>query len=245
MLVDSEGIRHLLIYNLSLVLQSHVGPHVYEYTHGGGGGGGIASPIWIAVVSDCIPPALLQYAVLNRLNVHNYTRNGIRGPGGLQTIQSWMGNTRTVRQHFGDEVAWFLQTALSGEAAAATTVAVASSPIRSNDDLVLERALARSLEAYAEDQGRRSPCVPPWVETLRRFPSEPAVPGVHPKCIVCLESRATVAFVDCGHQVMCDPCACTFWSQPGGPMRQCLICRKPIQNAPIHLFPSEPLQPIV
>lgn len=235
----SDGMRHTLVFYLGITLYREVAPSIWEYRCPG------LPSLWIAVVNQDSMAAAIEFASRHGLCIHNYTRHrGILGPGGLQTVQEWLGNSSTVRQRYGDEVAWFIQRELPGVGGATTTIhppSPISSVPRNDSDNDLERVLARSLEAYAEERaGRQSPC-PGWVEPLRRFKSEPAIPGVHPKCVCCLESRATLAFVDCGHQVMCDECACAFWSQPGGPKRQCLVCKQPIQHAPVHLFPSDPL----
>lgn len=250
----SDGMRHTFVFYLGITLWREVGPCIYEYRCPD------RPPLWIAVVQES-PTAALAFAARHQLNVHNYTRHGIMGPGGLHTVQQWLGNTCTVRQRYGDEVTYFIQRELQGTAAtflspstaAPTTAPPFHSPSESQsffgstestaEPLIdtLERVLARSLESYAAEQsGRQSPC-PGWVEPLRRFPSEPAVPGVHPQCLVCLEKRASVALVDCGHQVICDECACICWSSGGGLRRECLVCRKPIRGAPVHLFPSEPI----
>lgn len=238
----SDAMRHTFVFYLGITLYREVAPGIYEYHCPG------MSPLWIAVASQQETlSSILQFAFQRRLNVHNYTRHGIMGPGGLQTVQQWLGNTCTVRQRYGDEVAWFIQRELpGGGGGGGRSGDIPSSPAHhhlpdASNDADLERVLARSLEAYAEEMaGRRSPC-PGWVESLRRFKSEPAVPGVDPLCRCCLVSRATVALADCGHQAICDECACAAWSQSGGVKRQCLVCRKPIQQAPIHLFPSEPI----
>jgi hypothetical protein len=233
----SDGARHTLVFYLGISLHAQVASSVYEYRHP------TLPPLWIAVAYDTLSMvSALDFATRNRCNVHNYTRQGMQGPGGLHTIQTWIGDGTTVRQRYGDELAWYIQRGLPGPSPSQPYRPVSPLPNADDDAAELERVLARSLESYAMDQGRRSPCLAPaWVEPLRGYKSEPAIPGVHPTCLACLESRATLAFVDCGHQVMCDECACDFWSQPGGPKRQCLVCRKPIQHAPIHLFPSEPI----
>lgn len=224
----SEGMLHTFVFYMGL---TQYRGRRYEYRCQG------LPPIWLSVVDETQSLApVLEFAARNRLNVHNYTRRGISGPGGLQTVQQWLGNTgQSVRQRYGEQVTWFLQRALPNEHAvvyhAVTTTTV-------DEDAELQSVLNHSLETY--DAGRKSPS-PAWVEPLRCFKSEPAVPGVHPLCVSCLVSRASVAFVDCGHQVICDECACAFWSQPEGFKKQCLICRKPIQHAPVHLIPSEPL----
>lgn len=240
----SDGMRHTFVFYLGITLYREVAPSVYEYRCPD------RPPLWIAVVAhEEAAASVFAFAMRHHLNVHNYTRHGIMGPGGLHTVQQWLGNSCTVRQRYGDEVTYFIQrelpalTPMASPLSLTTTSAeeATASPLM---DTELERVLAHSLEAYAAERaGRRSPCPPGWAESLRRFKSEPAVPGVHPRCLVCLESRASLAFVDCGHQVICDECACVSWCQQAGSAlkRECLVCRKPIRQAPIHLFPSEPI----
>lgn len=43
-------------------------------------------------------------------------------------------------------------------------------------------------------------------------------------CVVCYVNRASVCFVDCGHQVLCDVCVKKLWTSV---KRECPVCRNP------------------
>lgn len=233
--VSSDGARHTLAYYLGCTSHTQCTPFLYEYTcHRN------APNLWIAVTAASLSssasflPIVLQETARRRLNVHNYSGQGtIMGPGAFQTLQSWLGSVQAVRQRFDEETLWVLQRMIP------SPMEITTSTI--TEDTELEWVLARSLDDQQQQQrsGRQSPA-PAWMNSLASWKSEPARPGIDPRCVVCMDSRASVAFVDCGHQIVCDECVCIYWSHHSGNKRQCLVCRKPIQHAPIHLIPSEP-----
>lgn len=76
------------------------------------------------------------------------------------------------------------------------------------DETQLRRALEISMyypqpiqEESPEKRRRVTPAS--WLSVLKN--PEPSSPG-YPNCIYCESHRATICFVPCGHQVMCDSC---------------------------------------
>lgn len=47
-------------------------------------------------------------------------------------------------------------------------------------------------------------------------------------CIICMEWRASICFVPCGHQQMCDDCVSQWWHKQCGNNWSCPMCRTPI-----------------
>lgn len=68
-------------------------------------------------------------------------------------------------------------------------------------------------------QKRKVP--PTWLSVLKE--PEPIVAGM-PSCITCHSHRASICFVDCGHQVMCDMCVRQMCELPGV-RKTCPVCR--------------------
>jgi hypothetical protein len=93
-------------------------------------------------------------------------------------------------------------------------------------DEELQQAIRVSIqeqEQLAQEQARVTvPLQRSWQNVLRAK-SEPVVPG-QPVCMVCLQSRASICFVDCGHQVACDECIAIMWSR-ADVAHSCPVCR--------------------
>ena len=72
-----------------------------------------------------------------------------------------------------------------------------------DDDL--EQAIRNSLndQEAAASASVNIPLSDDWARVIKK--SEPVLPG-QPVCLVCLASRASICFVECGHQVACDEC---------------------------------------
>jgi hypothetical protein len=93
----------------------------------------------------------------------------------------------------------------------------------SDDDL--QQAIRESLEeearVAAEAANKVVPLEEDWKRVLKK--SEPVMAG-YPVCMVCLTSRASICFVDCGHQVACDECVEIMRTRTGV-CKQCIVCR--------------------
>lgn len=108
-----------------------------------------------------------------------------------------------------------------------TIVHNSSSSNSSEDDANLQAALDASMnhpQPYISDtppreKKRRVP--PTWLSVLKT--PEPIVAGA-PSCIACHSHRASICFVDCGHQVMCDACVRQMCEMPGV-SKACPVCR--------------------
>lgn len=74
-----------------------------------------------------------------------------------------------------------------------------------DDQTNLQAAIDASMNDDAErSRVRQKRKVPPtWLSVLKE--PEPIVAGM-PSCITCYSYRASICFVDCGHQVLCDVC---------------------------------------
>lgn len=76
-------------------------------------------------------------------------------------------------------------------------------------------------EESPEKKKRRRSAPPSWESILKE--PEPIVPG-QPVCITCPSHRASICFIPCGHQVMCDLCVRQMCELPGV-RRACPYCR--------------------
>lgn len=94
------------------------------------------------------------------------------------------------------------------------------------DQLALAQTLSlESYESSSNDQPKKKrslpadwPCVlKPAVLLSSSSVSHEAV------CLTCTEKVATVCFVPCGHQVLCDDCVRTMWEMQGV-ARKCPVC---------------------
>jgi hypothetical protein len=107
------------------------------------------------------------------------------------------------------------------------TIVHNSSSSSDEDDANLQAALDASMnhpQPYISDtppreKKRRVP--PTWLSVLKT--PEPIVAGA-PSCIACHSHRASICFVDCGHQVMCDACVRQMCEMPGV-SKACPVCR--------------------
>lgn len=73
-----------------------------------------------------------------------------------------------------------------------------------DDQTNLQAAIDASMNVVEPERVRQKRKVPPtWLSVLKE--PEPIVPGM-PSCITCYSYRASICFVDCGHQVLCDVC---------------------------------------
>lgn len=90
----------------------------------------------------------------------------------------------------------------------------------------LEAAMRASMAHYEQMREQRAkervPVPKTWEQTLAAQ-SEPAEPN-QPVCVVCLDKKATVCFVDCGHQVTCDDCVREMWSRVDV-AHECPVCK--------------------
>lgn len=92
------------------------------------------------------------------------------------------------------------------------------------DAAAFERAQTESMAAPAPAPPRREPIPTDWERVLKQA----VVARPHdPCCIVCTDNRATICFVECGHQIMCDDCVRTM-CQTAGVRRECPSCRAPM-----------------
>jgi hypothetical protein len=68
-----------------------------------------------------------------------------------------------------------------------------------------------------------------WEEILKPK-SEPVVEqSLDPVCVICMENKATICFVDCQHQVCCDECVRNILSRKDTKVR-CPVCLEPIST---------------
>ncbi len=94
------------------------------------------------------------------------------------------------------------------------------------------RTFDREREARGEDPDpstrpqRKRRIDEAWEAKLRD--AEPIVEGA-PVCIACKDHKATIVFVPCEHQVMCDTCFRSMWSIMGID-RVCPGCRTPVDT---------------
>ena len=68
-----------------------------------------------------------------------------------------------------------------------------------------------------------------WEEKLKPNPEPVDENGVDPVCVVCMEYKATICFVDCEHQVCCDQCVRNILSRKDTKVR-CPVCLEPIST---------------
>lgn len=93
-----------------------------------------------------------------------------------------------------------------------------------DDDAELALALTASLQ-------QPQPQAPPrvlkrtWQDVLEQSRDTPAQPG-QAVCIACRDNRASICFLPCAHQAMCDSCA-RSWMEANP---QCPICRSPCED---------------
>jgi hypothetical protein len=93
------------------------------------------------------------------------------------------------------------------------------------DDTNLQAAIDASMnytQPIREESPEKKRRVPPTWKSVLREP-EPIVVGA-PSCITCHTHRASICFVDCGHQVMCDLCVRQMCELPGV-RKTCPVCR--------------------
>lgn len=94
------------------------------------------------------------------------------------------------------------------------------------DDVELNRAIRASQQLEVDRQAAlsqiRLSLAEGW-ESVLKEKSEPKQVG-QPLCIVCLESRASICLVECGHQVMCDECVRIIWSR-ADVAHSCPVCQ--------------------
>lgn len=64
---------------------------------------------------------------------------------------------------------------------------------------------------------------PPGWEAILKAQSDAIVAG-QPECVVCCDKRASICFVECGHQVACDECVRTLWTRTDL-RHECPCCR--------------------
>ena len=76
--------------------------------------------------------------------------------------------------------------------------------------LALERSLADEEQRKQSLSKKRVQLQEGWRNVLRK--SEAKV-SHQPVCVVCLDSRASICLVECGHQVMCDECVEIMWTR--------------------------------
>ncbi len=95
-----------------------------------------------------------------------------------------------------------------------------------DDDTELQAAL---LESERADQERRAAAAKVRIPFKREWSAivheqgDDVVPG-QPVCLVCPDKRASICFVDCGHQVLCDACVRTIWERTDL-KHECPTCR--------------------
>lgn len=93
------------------------------------------------------------------------------------------------------------------------------------DDRNLRLAIEASMnqtQPFLEESPEKKRRVPPtWISVLKE--PEPIASGA-PSCITCHSYRASICFVDCGHQVMCDSCVRQMCELPGV-RKTCPVCR--------------------
>jgi hypothetical protein len=97
-----------------------------------------------------------------------------------------------------------------------------------DNDVELNRAIRASRQLEVDRQAALSQIklslAEGW-ESVLKDKSEPKQVG-QPLCIVCLESRASICLVECGHQVMCDECVRIIWSR-ADVAHSCPVCQAP------------------
>jgi hypothetical protein len=95
----------------------------------------------------------------------------------------------------------------------------------------IEEALRASMVQYEQVREARAkervPVPKTWEQTLAAH-SEPVEPN-QPVCVVCIDKKATVCFVDCGHQVACDDCVREMWSRVDV-AHECPVCKSPVSR---------------
>jgi hypothetical protein len=99
-----------------------------------------------------------------------------------------------------------------------------------NDDTEFQEAVRLSLqayEAYVPPAPEARTLAPDWAAVLHER-SDPLIGGGGGEdeiaCVVCMDSRASICFVDCAHQVVCDECVRIMWTR-SDLARQCPVCR--------------------
>jgi hypothetical protein len=99
-------------------------------------------------------------------------------------------------------------------------------PTTEDEDPELVAALRESerfdQERRAKASNVRVPFVREW-SSIVRDASDPIVVG-QPICCVCLEKRASICFVECNHQCMCDECVREVWTR-SDVKHECPVCR--------------------
>ncbi len=94
----------------------------------------------------------------------------------------------------------------------------------------LEVAIRNSLQDEEARQRESSKRVRPlddeWQAVLKT--SEPIVPG-QPVCMVCMESRASICFIPCGHLVTCDDCVRVMKTKTDL-CATCIVCRSELTS---------------
>lgn len=113
---------------------------------------------------------------------------------------------------------------------------------RESSDEDLQQAIRESLEEEARVAAAESTKIIPLEEAWKRVlkAPEPVAPG-QPACILCIDNRASICFVDCGHQVACDACVEILRTR-AGVCKQCVICRSEVTGIvrPIVVAEAEP-----
>lgn len=110
-----------------------------------------------------------------------------------------------------------------------TDVTIIEGSNEDDDDIDFLRAQDESLHHHdgggggGERTQKTRKLNPEWNAVLKT--SEIAVTG-DPICVACHEMRASILFIQCSHQVMCDNCVRKMFELPGVE-RTCPVCREP------------------
>ncbi len=90
--------------------------------------------------------------------------------------------------------------------------------------LALRESERLDQEIRAEAANVRIPFKREWSDIARETADE-IVKG-QPKCVVCKAKRATICFVECNHQAVCDECVREIWTRTDV-KHECPVCRTP------------------